>query len=161
LALRKQGIGSSDAAVILGLDRFRSPFELYLDKAGELPDDDDAGPAAHWGLRLEDAIATEFAERHQDLAVSKPPQMYRHAEHEFMLANPDRFTETKRGAGGEVGVLEIKTSRLDDDWKEGPPDRTVIQVEHQLAVTELERAHVAVLLHGRVYADYLVHRDDD
>ena len=34
---RRAGIGSSDAPVITGHDSYRTPWELYLTKRGELP----------------------------------------------------------------------------------------------------------------------------
>ena len=45
LAARRAGIGGSDAAAILGLDPFKSPLAVYMDKRGELPDAE-AGEAA-------------------------------------------------------------------------------------------------------------------
>src|SRR5690606_37257359 len=41
LELRRKGIGGSDAAAIVGLDRYRSAFDVYADKLGlktEMPD---------------------------------------------------------------------------------------------------------------------------
>jgi YqaJ-like recombinase protein len=36
LALRKTGIGGSDIGALLGMSKYTSPYELYLDKRGEL-----------------------------------------------------------------------------------------------------------------------------
>ena len=38
LALRRKGIGGSDHAAIVGLDRYRSPFDVYADKLGLKPE---------------------------------------------------------------------------------------------------------------------------
>ena len=37
LEYRKQGIGGSDASVVCGINRYKSPVELWLDKTGQLP----------------------------------------------------------------------------------------------------------------------------
>ena len=37
LELRKLGIGGSDASVVCGINRYKSPVELWLDKTGQLP----------------------------------------------------------------------------------------------------------------------------
>ena len=48
LEYRKQGIGGSDASVVCGVSRYKSPVELWLDKTGQLPPQE-AGEAAYWG----------------------------------------------------------------------------------------------------------------
>ena len=48
LEYRKQGIGGSDASVVCGINRYKSPVELWLDKTGQLPPQE-AGEAAYWG----------------------------------------------------------------------------------------------------------------
>ena len=35
LEYRKQGIGGSDASVVCGINRYKSPVELWLDKTGD------------------------------------------------------------------------------------------------------------------------------
>ncbi len=48
---RKQGIGGSDAAVVCGISRYKSPVELWLDKTNQIPAQE-AGEAAYWGTQL-------------------------------------------------------------------------------------------------------------
>ena len=60
LALRRTGIGGSDIAALLGMNRYTSPYELYLDKRGELPDiprGEFLDRAAMWGHLHEPLIA--------------------------------------------------------------------------------------------------------
>ena len=62
LELRRQGIGGSDAAAIVGLDRYRSPFDVYADKLGlkkEQPDNE----AMRQGRDLEEYVASRFCEQ--------------------------------------------------------------------------------------------------
>lgn len=37
LEYRKAGIGGSDAAVVCGISRYKSPVELWMEKTGQLP----------------------------------------------------------------------------------------------------------------------------
>lgn len=159
LELRRQGIGSSDAPAIAGFDRWRSPYAVWVSKI-EPALDDDAGDAAEWGNRLEEAVAQKFADD-TGLAVVRPSFMYRHPDHHWMLASPDRFVNDYET--GEVAVLEIKTTgtHLADDWADGPPAKVRVQVQHQLAVTGLERAYIAVLIGGRDYRPFELARDND
>ena len=48
LEYRKQGIGGSDASVVCGISRYKSPVELWMEKTDQLPAQE-AGEAAYWG----------------------------------------------------------------------------------------------------------------
>ncbi len=63
LAVRKDGIGSSDAAAAVGLNPYKSQLELWLEKTGRdagLPKSDphDEESATYWGNILEPIVAT-------------------------------------------------------------------------------------------------------
>lgn len=62
LAVRKQGIGSSDAAAAVGLNSYKSQLELWLEKTGRntsLPklDPQDEESPTYWGNILEPIVA--------------------------------------------------------------------------------------------------------
>lgn len=48
----RKGIGGSDASIVCGINKYKSPVELWLDKTGQLPYHE-AGEAAYWGTVLE------------------------------------------------------------------------------------------------------------
>ena len=58
-AARMKGIGGSDAAAAIGVSRWKSPLQLYLEKSGEI-EQPEAGEAAYWGNVLEAVVADEF-----------------------------------------------------------------------------------------------------
>lgn len=153
--LRRTGIGGSDAAAIAGFDNYRSALAVYYEKTGEYYEDS-AGEAAQWGQLLEGPVADEFARRHNVDVVTAPP-FVRHPEHEFMFANVDRDIVQEPDA-----ILEVKTAGywMSANWEDGVPERAQVQVQHYLAVREKTRAHVAVLLGGQRYADFILERDD-
>lgn len=158
LEARREGIGSSDAPAICGVDRFRSPFTVWAEKSGLLAEEDET-PAMRWGRILEEPIAQEYATE-TGLDVRAPIAMYRHDDLDYMLASPDR--EVFHPDGTRLKLLEIKTSALRDDWRDGVPDRTVVQVQHQLAVTGDAGADVACfVLPSRSFEVYPVERDDE
>jgi putative phage-type endonuclease len=156
LAQRRLGIGSSDAPAIVGLDRFRSPLAVWNEKLHGSQQDDNA--AMVWGRRLEAAVAEHYAAENGVVLV-KPSVMWRSREYPVAQANPDRIVLT--GQTAPHPILEIKTSRVDDEWADdAPPARVRVQVQHQLGVTGAPWADVAVLLHGRTYRQFRVARDD-
>ena len=70
LEYRKTGIGGSDAAVVCGISRYKSPVELWMEKTGQLPSQE-TGEAAYWGNLLEALVREEFTKR-TGIAVTKP-----------------------------------------------------------------------------------------
>src|SRR5690606_12685414 len=126
LAERKRGIGGSDAPVIAGVDPFKSPIRLWMEKTGQIVPEP-AGEAAEWGLLLEPVIAAEF-ERRTGKKVRRRNAILQHPEHAWMLANVDREIV------GEPALLEIKTTSA---WNRAAvsedrlPDRYIIQGQHR------------------------------
>lgn len=62
LEYRKKGIGGSDASVVCGVNKYKSPIELWMEKTDQLQYSE-AGEAAYWGTRLEALVRDEFTKR--------------------------------------------------------------------------------------------------
>jgi putative phage-type endonuclease len=162
---RRKGIGASDAAAIIGLSPYSNPFITWLDKTGQLPLDHGAEePGERWGRFLEGAIADAF-EAETGLHVVNRGLVVVHPEHEWMRATLDGHvaegpTRTEP-AGIVLGVYEAKTTNgRDGTWKDGPPEWYHLQVQHQLAVTGLDRAWVPVLIGGSDFEVHEIQRDE-
>lgn len=156
LESRMAGIGGSDAAAVLGLSRWKTPLDVYLDKRGEsvsAPDNE----AMLWGRALEPVIRQQYAER-TGRVVRVPEGILAHPEHPFMLANVDGVTDDRR-------VLEVKTARSGKDWGEPGSDEVpqayLLQVQHYMAVTGYPVADVAVLIGGSDFRLYEVPADNE
>lgn len=161
LELRQRGIGGSDASTSMGLNPWKSPVQLYLEKIGELVAEPLTSEHVYWGTVLEGVVANRFAELHPELVVEEPKQMLSHPEYPFMLANLDRVVITKKG---EKGILEVKTTsmRQADKWADdNVPVHYVLQVQHYLAVTGYKFAYVACLIGGQQYVERYIERDED
>ena len=59
---RRNTIGGSDAAALLGLNRWSSPLSVYMDKKGITPDKPD-NLAMRLGREFEDVVAKLFEEQ--------------------------------------------------------------------------------------------------
>jgi putative phage-type endonuclease len=156
LAVRRRGIGSSDAAAVLGMDKWRGPAHVYLDKTGALPDEDEAGEAAYWGTVLEEPVARRFAEK-TGLQIRPSRGVLRNIDRPWQMANLDREV-------ADDAFLECKTTTawLDDAWADDEiPDRVELQVAHQFAVTGYQRAFVAVLIGGQRFRWYEIERNEE
>jgi len=161
LDVRKGGIGSSDAAAAVGLNPYKSPLELWMEKTGRA---EDVGTPVgfsdprYWGTLLEPYVATAYQQQ-TERRVRRVNAVLQHPTFPFMLANIDREVV----GCPDVQILECKTAgefgaRL---WREGVPEYVQIQVQHQLAVTGKAAADVAVLLCGQQLEVFRVPRDED
>lgn len=158
LKARRNGIGGSDAAAIAGVNKWKSPIAVYLEKIGEIENDLQSEPA-YWGSQLEELVAREFSTR-TGLKVQRLNAILQHHEFPWMFANLDRvIMDPERGRG----VLECKTTGAWNDkaWTEDQvPDEYMLQVQHYLAVTGFEYAYIAVLIGGQKYMHKYIARDD-
>ncbi len=162
LSVRKQGIGSSDAAAAIGLNPYKSPLELWMEKTGRedaLPriDPNDETSPLYWGTLLEPIVAAHYTKRTGN-RVRRINAVLQHHEHSWMLANIDREVV----GAPDVQILECKTAGINGPrlWKEGVPEYVQLQVMHQLAVTGKQAADVAVLIGGQDLQIHRIQRDE-
>ena len=155
LDLRRRGIGGSDAAAILGLNPWKTPMDVWLEKTGEFTRNDEENEKMYWGTALEDVVAREFMTR-TGLKVRRRNAILQHRKHRFMIANVDRLV-----IGHKAG-LECKTAGQysANNWAMGVPDYYMSQVQHYMAVTGYKAWYVAVLIGGQEFKYYKVTRDD-
>lgn len=151
---RQNGIGGSDAPAVLGLSKWRTPLQVYLEKRGEAEPQAESEPM-RWGTRLEPLVRQEYADRTGEV-VRLPDGLLRHPKYPWMLATIDGVTDSQR-------LVEIKTARTAEGWGEPGTDEVpqayLIQVQHYLAVTALPVADVAVLIGGQDFRLYEVPAD--
>ena len=155
LALRRTGIGGSDAGAIMGVSPYKGAFSVWADKQGKLPPVED-NEAIRQGRDLEDYVARRFAEA-SGLRVRHEYSMLRSVEHPCMLADIDRRII------GERAGLECKTSRdiTMARYRNGEyPMEYYCQCLHYLAVTGWDCWYLAVLVYGTDLLIYKICRDE-
>ena len=81
LEYRRLGLGGSDASVVCGINKYKSPIELFMEKTGQMPNQE-AGEAAYWGNRLEALVKDEFMLR-TGIEVKPLKQILQSEEHPF------------------------------------------------------------------------------
>lgn len=172
LALRRMGIGGSDAAAVAGVSKWASPLTVYMEKRGlyKRPQTEQLAEAAYWGNTMEPVLRKEFkkrinAEREAQglppLWVQQRHALFAHDEHDFMRTNLDGQI---MGHELGTGILEIKTSSeyLKDEWDgEDVPNAYFLQVQHNIKVMEAAYAYLVVLIGGNKYKHYFIERDDE
>lgn len=157
LAARKKGIGGSDVATVLGLNKYKSPFQLWLEKTGQIELEEIDNEAVHFGNVLEDVVAKEFEQR-TDKRVRRRNQLFQHADYPFLIANIDRDVI------GENAILECKTTNafLAKSWEgDEIPQSYLCQIQHYMNVLNREFAYIAVLIGGQKFIWKKVERDQE
>lgn len=157
LRYRQSGIGGSDAAAVLGLSRWKSPLDVWLDKTKEITEADAQSEAAYWGSVLENIVAVEFSKR-TGLAVRRRNAILQHEQYDFILANIDREL-----VGQKVG-LECKTASAykKEEWSEEEiPAEYIVQCQHYMAVTGYEAWWIACLIGGNQFIYKKIERDEE
>jgi putative phage-type endonuclease len=146
LEVRKQGIGSSDAATACGLNPYMSMLELWMIKTGRMQqniEDESAGYAPlYWGKQLEPLVA-EYYSMHTNNKVRRVNAVLHPDEDKhFMLANLIMpWWAMKKFRCKMLGRYGSKL------WRDGVPLYVLCQVQHQLAVTG-KQAHICALICG-------------
>ena len=57
---RKRGIGGSEVATVHGLNKYKSPYQLWLQKKGQIELEDSESEPAYWGNDFEEVVAKKF-----------------------------------------------------------------------------------------------------
>ena len=144
LRYRKCGITGTDAGAILGLNPYRSAFQVYHDKISDIIENID-NEAMRQGRDLEDYVAQRFSEE-TGFKVRRANAIYQSEEHSLLLADFDRLIV------GQKAGLECKTVSpfSADKWADGKiPAHYMAQVDHYLAVSGFDCWYVAALIFGR------------
>lgn len=158
---RERGIGASEAAAVLGVSPYCTPYELWLVKTNRMPKESILTESR---LRLrhahEQTIADEYAMQ-CDVKLRRVNQTIYHKKMPHMLCHLDRLVI------GKQKIVECKSSMsyMKSSWGEVGTDDVpmdyIVQVQHQYACTGYSEADIAVLIDIDDFRIYPIARDED
>lgn len=154
---RQKGIGGSDVGAIMGVNQYKTAFNIYLEKTEPIIELEKQSEAAYWGEQFEEVVAKEF-ERRTGKKVRRDRRHFQNKDYPFMVANIDRRVV------GEDAILECKTANqyLAKEWEsEEVPSSYLLQVQHYLAVTGASKGYIAVLIGGQKFIWKEIERDEE
>jgi len=163
LDARKQGIGASEASIVMGASKFKTPYQLWREKTGKdiVPELDT--PEIIWGHLLEDAIGKRYCML-KDVKVQRDNRSLKHKDYPHILCHLDRRIVRQEK------FIEIKTANWfafnSENWGEeesdNVPEEYVWQVQQQLAITGYQEADLVVFPKGsRDIKIYTIKRDEE
>jgi putative phage-type endonuclease len=165
---RSKYIGGSDIGAILGLSRFKTPLEVWMEKTGKETKKLDSLPLRFGGF-AESFVASEYA-RSTGFELIHDESIYIHPQHSFMSAHMDRFV-LEGGAASSTStstptrILECKTANpfSAGDWGEVGSDEVpmgyLCQCIWYMAITNINKVDLAVLFGNSDFRIYEITRD--
>ena len=159
LLVRKTYLGGSDLGAVIGVNKYKTALDVYLEKTSE-HSPEIGNDATYWGNVLEEVVAQEYSKR-MNLPIETEPALLRHPEYEFLAANIDRWVDSKRY------VLECKTAgfMMSKEWgEEGSdsiPESYLVQSAWYAAICDVPKVDIAVLIGGQDFRIYSYARNKE
>jgi putative phage-type endonuclease len=132
---RLAGLGATDVAAIVGVSKYATPIDVYLEKRGEQPPKEQTA-RMRMGQLLEDAIADAYSEQ-TGRRLARMGVVF-HRDYPHLFVHPDRRIV------GEPGLVEIKATMHAREYEHGVPAGVAVQCQWQMALT------------GRLFVDVVV-----
>ena len=154
---RKEGLGASESAIIMGYSTYKTPYQLYLEKTGIVTAEDEQSEQQYWGNALESAIIKRFEEENH-VEVTFPDTVY-HPDYPFIFANLDGWIAADHAVVEAKCVNSFQRGQWDMAATDGIPLAYLIQIAKQCAITNAIRGYCAVLVGGNEYQQFIYERD--
>lgn len=152
---RSKSIGGSDAASILGLNEYVSPYHVWADKLGMIPPTED-NEAMRQGRDFEDYVAKRFCEatgkkvRRENSIITNPDYPYAHANVDRIIVGEDAGLECKTTSS--LNLRKFKNGEY--------PANYYVQCVHYMMVTGAKKWYLAILVFGRQFMWFEIERDE-
>lgn len=155
---RLNGLGGSDAAIVLGISPFKSRLQLWNEKVNKIIDSNpEENLIFQIGHALEPIIADHYSKTTKREIVKRSQKV--HPQYPFMMGNVDR--EIVKSERETPGILEIKTKGAFINWEDTIPNYYLSQIQHYMAIYGYNWSSFAVLDLGKREITYTdVERDD-
>lgn len=157
---RRNWIGASDAGAILGLSRYQSPYDIWLQKTGQL-EDSKISDAADAGNRFESGVLDDAEEKlgklERNLHVKAAALSFPMASNlDARVVADGRPVEAKT-----AGLFGPLTADWDEDSLDGIPEFYHAQCQAHLLITDRDLCHVPAFLGGVGFRLFRIPRNED
>ena len=151
---RKAGLFATDVAPALGLSKYRTPVQVFMEKTGMLDDapEQEMSEAQEMGLILEPVIANVYAKR-QGVAI-KPLEDVTlwHPKYQFMGSHFDYLRDDGSNTLVEIkNFSPIRKKEFGEDGSQDVPMDCLVQCVHEAICWNTKRVDLAVLFGGQQF----------
>lgn len=133
-----RGIGGTDSPIILGVAKHKRLIDLWAEKRGLIPEEEQMSPHILRGRYLED-IVSKIYEEQLGRKLRRKNRLIFHKKYNFLVGRIDRETKDS--------IVEIKCPSLPVFLKIkrlGPVPEHVVQLQHYLLITGKQWGSLAV-----------------
>jgi len=159
IAERRTCITGTDVAAILGISKWSSPIQVYLDKKGlvEVPENE----PMRWGRRLERPILDGYADFYGiPLKYADPWTLHKVPDFPLLGASLDAIRIVD-GAPVDAKNTRQRTEEWGEDGSDQIPVYYASQLAIQMMATRSNFADLAVLFSGQAFATFRVFADKE
>jgi putative phage-type endonuclease len=155
----KIGIDGLDLCAIMGVNKNKSPDDVYLKKTsyeGSLTKKKEMNEADYWDCTVKEIDAKEFSIR-SGKKVRKENKQLVDEEYSFMVGNIDRRVV------GENSILICKTENtfFPGEWNgDELPAAYLLECQHYMRITKADKCYIASLIGGRKFVYREILRDE-
>jgi putative phage-type endonuclease len=168
--LRAKSLGGSDIGAVLGLSKYRTAVDVWMEKTGKEIGVKDSLPL-RFGQFAESFVASEYALA-TGLSLATHDAAMTHPQYEYMHGHIDRFVldgdTPLMGEDGHINasrILECKTANpfAQSDWGDPGSDQVplsyLVQCVWYMMLTNIDRTDLAVLFGNADFRIYEITRD--
>lgn len=168
--LRAKSLGGSDVGAVLGLSKYRSAVDVWMEKTGKEVSIRDSLPL-RFGQFAESFVASEYALA-TGLSLATHDAAVVHPDYSYMHGHIDRFVVSGDlpliGSDGRITasrILECKTANpfAQSEWGEAGSDQVplsyLVQCVWYMILTNINRTDLAVLFGNTDFRIYEISRD--
>ncbi len=155
---RKEYIGGSDVAIILGLSNYKTPYQLYLEKKLLIENTQEETPQQYWGSTLENVLRNEF-EKRNNVEVQTLDQSIEHPLFPFLKGNLDGFIPKMNAVWEGKTAGHFMAKKWGEENSDVIPIEYLVQVSFYCSVVNCNSAYISVLIGGNDYREFKYMRD--
>jgi putative phage-type endonuclease len=157
---RKNFLGSSDVAAVLGLDPFRTPYDVYAEKTGKVAEEESEKKILSRGRYMETALL-KYSEHELGKLIVNPANL-EFSYGNFIIDHPDaQVVKNKQ----PVEAKSVGQYANYEEWgKPGTdevPERVIIQCQVHLICCGSDYCHVPAYLPYREFQLFGVSKDTE
>lgn len=155
---RKNYIGGSDMSVILGISKYKTAHQLYLEKKGLIENTQAESPVQYWGNQVEPILRNEFSRRNK-VIVEEPSETFIHPLYPFMRANLDGYIREKNSPWEGKTSGQFMAQHWGEEQSDEIPIEYIVQIAHYCSVMSSNIGYISVLIGGNDYREFVYKRD--
>lgn len=171
-SLRAKSLGGSDIGAVLGLSKYKTAVDVWMEKTGKPIKQTNSLPL-RFGQYAEEFVAKEYALA-TGLHLIKHEEAVIHPSYDYIHGHIDRYVQdnpsslfTVKGSLNATRILECKTANpfAQSEWGESGSDQVpmsyLVQCIWYMMITNINQADLAVLFGNADFRIYEIQRDHE